>query len=156
MIAEADDARLELTDTPDGEAEAVIRDGLGAYNFEKAGYRDHRRLAILVRDRGTGEVIGGLLGGTSLGLLRIDTFFLPERLRKQGLGTRVIKAAEDEGRRRGCSRALLTTLEFQAPGFYQRHGWEVLAQLDGDPPAPTRFLMTKRLATQPHTPTPAG
>ena len=48
MIAEADDARLELTDTPDGEAEAVIRDGLGAYNFEKAGYRDHRRLAILV------------------------------------------------------------------------------------------------------------
>ena len=156
MIAEADDARLELTDTPDGEAEAVIRDGLGAYNFEKAGYRDHRRLAILVRDRGTGEVIGGLLGGTSLGLLRIDTFFLPERLRKQGLGTRVIKAAEDEGRRRGCSRALLTTLEFQAPGFYQRHGWEVLAQFDGDPPAPTRFLMTKRLATQPHTPTPAG
>jgi GNAT superfamily N-acetyltransferase len=156
MIPEADDARLELTDAPDAKAEAVVRDGLGAYNFEKAGYRDHRGLAIFVRDPATGEVIGGLLGGTSFGLLRIDTFFLPEHLRKQGLGSRVIKAAEDEGRRRGCSRALLTTLEFQAPGFYQRHGWEVLARLDADPPAPTRFLMTKRLVSQPDASTPAG
>lgn len=146
MTIEASDAQLELTDTPAAEAEAAIRDGLSAYNFEKAGYRDHRPLAILVRDPETGEVVGGLLGGTSFGLLRIDRFFLPEHLRKQGLGTRIIEAAEEEGRRRGCSRALLTTLEFQAPGFYQRQGWEVLAEVAGDPPAPARYLMTKRLA----------
>ena len=146
MTSQAGDAHIVVTDTPDTEAEAVIRDGLSAYNFEKAGYRDHRPLAILVCDRETGEVVGGLLGGTSFGLLRIDRFFLPESLRKQGLGTRIIKAAEEEGRRRGCGRALLTTLSFQAPGFYKLQGWEVLAELDGDPPAPTRFLMTKRLS----------
>lgn len=145
METEAPNAHLLLTEAPDAEAEAVIRDGLSAYNLEKAGYRDQRPLAILVRDPETGEIVGGLLGGTSFGLLRIDRFFLPESLRKQGLGTRIIKAAEDEGRRRGCSQALLTTLAFQAPGFYKRQGWEVLAQLDGDPPAPTRFLMTKPL-----------
>jgi GNAT superfamily N-acetyltransferase len=135
-----------LTDAPSAEDESVIRDGLSAYNFDKAGYRDQRPLAILVSDPDTGEVVGGLLGGTSFGLLRIDRFFLPESLRKQGLGTRIIKAAEDEGRRRGCSRALLTTLSFQAPGFYKRQGWEVLAELEGEPPAPSRFLMTKKLA----------
>ena len=149
MTTEAGEARIEVTDTPAAEAEAAIRDGLSNYNFEKAGYRDYRTLAILVRDPETGEVVGGLLGGTSFGLLRIDRFFLPEHLRKQGLGTRIIGEAEEEGRRRGCSRALLTTLEFQAPGFYKRQGWEVLAQLDGDPPAPTRFLMTKRLVSEP-------
>jgi GNAT superfamily N-acetyltransferase len=146
MVTHVDDARLVVTDSPAADAEAVIRDGLSDYNFSKAGYRDYRPLAILVSDPETGEVVGGLLGGTSFGLLRIDRFFLPESLRKQGLGSKIIKAAEEEGRQRGCSRALLTTLSFQAPGFYKRQGWEVLAELEGEPPAPSRFLMTKRLA----------
>ncbi len=146
MTPTTGEARFVVTDAPDPEEEAVIRDGLSAYNLEKAGYRDQRPLAILVSDPETGEVVGGLLGGTSFGLLRIDRFFLPENLRKHGLGSKIIKAAEEEGRRRACSRALLTTLSFQAPGFYKRHGWEVLAQLDGEPPAPTRYLMTKSLA----------
>jgi GNAT superfamily N-acetyltransferase len=145
MAAQVSDTHLVVTDQPDAEAEAVIRDGLNAYNFDKAGYRDYRRLAILARDPETGEVVGGLLGRTSYGLLYVERFFLPEALRKQGLGTRILKVAEDEGRRRGCNRALLTTLVFQAPGFYRRMGWEVLAQLDGRPPAPSRFLMTKVL-----------
>jgi GNAT superfamily N-acetyltransferase len=145
MAAHASDTHLVVTDQPGAEAEAVIRDGLSDYNFDKAGYRDYRPLAILARDPDTGEVVGGLLGRTSFGLLYVERFFLPEPLRKQGLGTRILKAAEEEGRRRGCSRALLTTLEFQAPGFYKRVGWEVLAQLDGRPPAPGRYLMTKAL-----------
>ena len=147
MAVQASDAHLVVTDEPGAEAEAVIRDGLSAYNFDKAGYRDYRPLAILARDPESSKVIGGLLGRTSFGLLYVERFFLPERLRKQGLGTRILKAAEEEGRRRGCSRALLTTLEFQAPGFYQRVGWEVLARIDGRPPAPSRFLMTKVLAS---------
>ena len=145
MPAPTGDAPFTVTDMPGERAEAAIRDGLSAYNFEKAGYRDQRPLAVLVTDPDTGEVVGGLLGGTSFGLLRIDRFFLPESLRQQGLGTRVLNAAEEEGKRRGCTRALLTTLSFQAPGFYKRQGWEVLAELEGFPPAPTRFLMTKKL-----------
>ena len=86
--------------------------------------------------------------GTSFGLLYVDRFFLPEGLRKQGLGTRIIKAAEEEGARRGCSRAILSTLSFQAPGFYERQGWQVLGRIDCDPPGHTRFMMTKKLVRQ--------
>jgi GNAT superfamily N-acetyltransferase len=143
---QAAETPLVVTDAPAAEAEALIRDGLSAYNSEKAGYRDQRSLAVLVSDPATGEIVGGLYGNTSYGLLRIDRFFLPETLRKQGLGTRVLRAAEEEGRRRGCSRALLSTLSFQAPGFYERQGWQVLARVDCDPPGHTRFMMTKRLA----------
>ena len=140
------DATLTVTDAPGAKAEAAIRDGLSDYNFDKAGYRDHRPLAILVSDPQTGEVVGGLIGRTSFGLLYVDRFFLPESLRKQGLGTRIIAAAEAEGRRRGCSRAVLSTLSFQAPGFYQRQGWDVLGKIECEPPGHTRFLMTKSLA----------
>jgi GNAT superfamily N-acetyltransferase len=145
MPAQGVDATLTVTETPGESAEATIRDGLSAYNFDKAGYRDQRPLAVLVSDPATGEVIGGLLGRTSFGLLYIDRFFLPEHLRKQGLGSRIIKAAEEEGARRGCSRAILSTLSFQAPGFYERQGWQVLGRIDCDPPGHTRFMMTKRL-----------
>src|SRR6266481_7346321 len=88
---------LGLTDTPGAEAEAVIRDGLGSYNFAQAGYRDQRPLAVLVTDPENGEVIGGLIGRTSMGLLFIDRFFLPESRRKRGLGSGLIKMAEKEG-----------------------------------------------------------
>jgi len=145
MPATGIDAKLTVTDEPGAQAEAAIRDGLSAYNFDKAGYRDHRPLAILVHDPDTGEVVGGLLGRTSFGLLYVDRFFLPESLRRQGLGSRIIAAAEEEAIRRGCSRAVLTTLSFQAPGFYQRQGWQVLGRIDCDPPGHTRFLMTKTL-----------
>lgn len=145
MDLAAENARLVVTDMPSAADEAVVRDGLSAYNFEKAGYRDQRPLAILVADPDSGTIVGGLIGRTSFGLLYVDRFFLPETLRRQGLGSRVIKAAEEEGLRRGCSRAILTTLAFQAPGFYKRQGWEELGRIECEPPGHTRFLMTKNL-----------
>ena len=136
---------LVVTDTPEAADEAVVRDGLSAYNLSKAGYRDQKPLAVFVTDPDTGEVVGGIIGRTSYGLLYIDRFFLPEGLRRQGLGSQVLKAAEEEAARRGCTRAILSTLSFQAPGFYQRQGWQVLGRIDCDPPGHTRFTMTKRL-----------
>lgn len=137
---------LVLTDAPDEKAEAVIRKGLVAYSAVKAGYRDARPLAIVLRAAGSDEPIGGLVGRTSMGLLFVDRFFLPERLRRQGLGGRILAMAEAEAVRRGCGRAVLFTVHFQAPDFYKRQGWEVLGRLDCEPPGHTRFVMTKKLA----------
>jgi GNAT superfamily N-acetyltransferase len=80
-----------------------------------------------------------------MGQLRVDRFFLPENLRRDRLGSRLLKMAEDEGRRRGCTRMTLTTMEIQAPGFYLKQGYEMAATLDCDPPGITRYLMTKKL-----------
>ncbi|TMJ55142.1 MAG: GNAT family N-acetyltransferase [Alphaproteobacteria bacterium] len=54
-------------------------------------------------------------------------------------------AAEEEGRRRGCTRIALTTLSVEAPGFYQKQGYDVAATIDCDPPGLTRYYMTKKL-----------
>jgi len=139
--------RLILTDAPDDRAQAIIRAGLSDYNLEQAGYRDARALAVLVSDPDTQEVIGGLLGRTSMGLLFIDLFFVPESLRGHGVGSRVIRAAEDEAVRRGCSRAVLFTVTFQAPGFYERQGYQALGRIECDPPGHTRICMTKKLGS---------
>jgi GNAT superfamily N-acetyltransferase len=144
-VANRAETMITLTDAPDDDERAVITDGLRAYNEAQAGAWDGRPLAILARDPETKKVVGGLLGRTSLGLLRVDTFFLPEVSRRNRLGSRILAMAEEEGRRRGCTRALLSTLHFQAPGFYLKQGWEVAARIDCEPPGHTRFLMTKKL-----------
>jgi GNAT superfamily N-acetyltransferase len=134
-----------VTDALDDGARAVIADGLSGYNYARVGYREHRPLAVVVPDPDTGETIGGLFGRTSFGLLLVERFFLPENFRGNGLGSRVIAQAEEEARRRGCTRAALFTLTFQAPGFYLKHGYDIAARLDCDPPGATRMLKTKEL-----------
>ena len=136
---------MVLTDAPDDADLKVIQEGLRAYNTEKAGYDDYKPLAVFVTDPATGRVLGGLYGGSYLGQLRVDRFFLPEGLRRDRIGSRLLKMAEDEGRRRGCSRLSLNTLEIQAPGFYQKQGYTMAAKLDCAPPGITRYLMTKKL-----------
>jgi GNAT superfamily N-acetyltransferase len=136
---------IVVTDAPDAADTAVIADGLRDYNTSQAGYDDYRPLAVFVTNPASGKVLGGLYGGSYMGQLRVDRFFLPEGLRRDRLGSRVLAMAEEEGRRRGCTRVTLNTMEIQAPGFYQKQGYTIAAKLDCDPPGITRYLMTKKL-----------
>jgi GNAT superfamily N-acetyltransferase len=140
---------IAVTDALDPADVAVITDGLGAYNESQTGYRDFRPLAVFVRDPATGKVLGGLYGRTSFGLVYVDRFFLPEGLRRDRIGSRVLAMAEEEGMRRGCTRIALTTLSVQAPGFYLKQGYDAAATIDCDPPGLTRYYMTKRLIPKP-------
>ncbi|MDR3538539.1 MAG: GNAT family N-acetyltransferase [Acetobacteraceae bacterium] len=136
---------LELTDAPGAADEAVIEDGLAAFNEAAAGYRDSRPLAVLARDPATGQTIGGLSGRTSFGLLFVDLVFLPDTLRGQGVGSQALAMMEAEAIRRGCKAGFLLTITFQAPEFYARHGWEEFGRIACDPPGTARVFMRKTL-----------
>lgn len=134
---------VTVTEAPSPEARAVVSDGLDAYNRQQAGYWDGRPLAVLVADPATGAVLGGLTGRTSLGLLFIDLVHLPDRLRGQGLGARILREAEEEARRRGCQSGVLFTISFQAPDFYTRQGWQEFGRIPCDPPGTARVFFRK-------------
>ncbi len=104
---EIDRPEIVLTDTAEPEELAVIADGLRAYNTEKAGYNDYKRLAIFVKDPETGKIVGGIYGGSYLGQLSIERVYLPEGLRRYRLGSRLIAMAEAEARRRCYARITL-------------------------------------------------
>jgi GNAT superfamily N-acetyltransferase len=135
---------IEVTDTKDPHVESVIGSGLRRYNVDKSGIDDSRSLNVVVRDPASGDVIGGITGRTSMGLLFIDLFYLPQDARGAGLGTRVIRAAEDEARRRGCVSSFLITVNIQAPGFYERNGYTRMGAVDCAPGI-QRVMFTKRL-----------
>ena len=140
------EAKLVLTDAPDSESRRIIDDGLSGHNVEQAGYWDTRPLAVLVQDPASGRTLGGLIGRTSLGLLFVDLVFLPAELRGRDIGSRILRMAEEEGLRRGCQAAVLYTISFQAPGFYERHGWREFGRIACDPPGTARVFMTKALS----------
>ncbi|WP_395672673.1 GNAT family N-acetyltransferase [Inquilinus sp.] len=139
------DPEIELTETADERLEALINDGLNAFNDDVTGYSDRRPLSVVVRDPESGEILGGAKGRTSLGVLFVELFWLPQRLRGSGLGSRILRMMEEEGRRRGCRAGILFTISFQAPDFYRRHGWRVFGEVPCEPPGTARVFMTKEL-----------
>ena len=135
---------ISLTDTPDTAFESILEDGLKRYNEARTGRTDWRALAVTVRDPQTGGIVGGLSGRTSLGLFFLDLFYLPEGQRGTGIGSSVMRMAEQEAVRRGCQMATLITINFQAPEFYARHGWEEFGRIQSAPDV-TRIFMRKTL-----------
>jgi GNAT superfamily N-acetyltransferase len=85
-----------------------------------------RRLAVLVRDA-SGKVQGGAWAVSYYDWLFIDLLYLPPDVRKQGWGSRIMRAIEREAVRRGCVGVWVDTMTFQAPLFYPRFGYEAFA-----------------------------
>jgi len=122
----------------------AILDGLVEFNRAVVGYDDYTPLNLIVRDE-AGVVVGGLIADTYWTWIAINIFWLRDDLRGRGLGSRLMKMAEAEAKRRGCKNAHLDTLDFQALGFYKKHGYVVFGQIDGLPPGHTRYYLRKSL-----------
>ena len=110
--------KLTLTDAPTPAMRSAIVDPLVRFNEAQIGQpQGYRPLVILISDPVTETIFGGLWSATANAHLHIDLLFVPEELRRTGLGRRLIKDAEDEAVRRGCRGVWLDTYSFQARGF---------------------------------------
>lgn len=133
---------IEAEPTPD-DMHVVIQ-GLMAYNAAHADGDTPRYFLATVRGQ-DGHVMGGLMGATYLGWAHVNAVWMPDALRGQGIGTRLMALAEQVARERGCPRVFLETLSFQALPFYEKLGYRVASRIDGFPPGGTRYALTKIL-----------
>jgi GNAT superfamily N-acetyltransferase len=145
MNSTVEEISFEICENADAEQLLPIEEGLNDFNDLMTGISDRKPLSVLLKSTKTGEVLGGMQGRSSLGLLFIDLFYLPPELRRMGLGTDILNRFEDEGRRRGCTAAFLYTISFQAPDFYKKHGWEEFGRIDCAPEGTSRIFMKKFL-----------
>ncbi|WP_028804900.1 GNAT family N-acetyltransferase [Streptomyces sp. 142MFCol3.1] len=94
-----------------------------------------------------GALAGGLVGHTWATWLHVTYLWVDDRHRGAGLGSRLLAKAERlAGEERGCRAARLETWDFQAPGFYRRHGYDVVCVIPDYPPGVTEYTLTKQLA----------
>ncbi|WP_320779429.1 GNAT family N-acetyltransferase [Streptomyces sp. CRN 30] len=94
-----------------------------------------------------GELAGGLVGHTWAAWLHVTYLWVDGRHRGRGLGSRLLTEAEDiAARARGCRAGRVETWDFQAPGFYRRHGYEVVCVIPDYPPGITEYTLIKQLS----------
>jgi GNAT superfamily N-acetyltransferase len=119
-----------------GEGDSALSERLTselvAFNTAATGAADRDSFSVRVTDE-VGELVGGLAAWTWGGLCGIELLWVREDSRKDGWGSRILRAAEAEARRRGCDRVAVSSFTFQAPGFYERHGYAETGRTLGIP-----------------------
>jgi len=133
-----------LMDEPPCEANIMtLIQNVVSYNETRVEKSNYQKLAFYMRDE-QDEMVGGLYGETYWGWLFISHLWVAEALRGQGYGVELMRRAESEAVKRGCRHAFVDTTDFQAPGFYQKLGYQVFGALVDFPEGHTRYFLQKR------------
>ena len=67
--------------------------------------------------------------------------------RRRGLGTEMMKIAEKEAVVRRCCYSFVDTMDYQAPGFYERIGYTIAGRIDDwDSHGHAKLFFTKLIA----------
>lgn len=122
----------------------VVSSGLREFNHSFLGQYCNEPIAVDVCGE-DGEILGGAVGTLQLGWLFIDILWIPESLRSEGIGARVLAALELEAIQRGAGRAILDTMSFQAERFYIERGYVECGRVVNFASSYDRVFMTKNL-----------
>lgn len=118
-----DDAGITLRVGDDPRTEAFLAERINEFNANATGYFDAESFSAIRRDD-AGAIVGGICGYTWGGCCFVSYLWVDAPRRKGGLGRLLLQSAEAHARSRGCAVMLVATHSFQAPGFYQRMGYE--------------------------------
>ena len=130
---------------PSDHAIHALRHELITYNIATAAIDTSRDVAVWLRDA-HGRLLGGVVGTIWGQCVEIPYLWVHPGLRGQGYGRQLLQTLEQEARAQQCHAAILETYSFQAPGFYQRLGYEVFGVIDGYPQGYQKVFLKKRLA----------
>ena len=100
-----------------GPGKRAVLSGLRAFNAKAVGRIDHVPLSITLRDKR--GIVGGVIGDTHLGWLFVQWFWIDEKYRGKGFGTRLLTTAEEEARKRGAKNVYLDTWQLSGAGLLQ-------------------------------------
>ena len=122
---------------------ALVQEGLRAFNAQHVPPAVARPLHVIAK--AGGEVLGGLIGVSLWNWFFIRDLWVTDSHRRTGVGSKIIKIAEQAAKERGCEFAHLDTFSFQARGFYEKNGYHVFGTLPNYPRGSDRFYLMKQL-----------
>jgi GNAT superfamily N-acetyltransferase len=138
--------QVKLETEPALEDVRFLGDRLYDYNVEHTGRDDGQWLALFSRDE-KDQIVAGLHAWTWSGWLKINYLWVSAQERGRGRGRQMLLVAEAEARNRGCSRATVNTYSFQAPGFYRKLGYRIVATVEGLPEGHRQYTLLKDLSS---------
>jgi ribosomal protein S18 acetylase RimI-like enzyme len=120
----------------------AIEDRLYEHNRAATGRDDGEGLGFVIEDE-TGRMLGAAAGYTWAGISEIRQMWVDPAFRGRGYGRALLDAMVAEARRRGVSRIWVSSYDFQAPGLYERAGFQRVAELEGWPEGYLNVILCK-------------
>ena len=136
--------KFEITSEIKNQDQEAIYKGLLKYNLQRIEDKSAKDLGVYARET-EGNIVAGLIGTTHGNWLLVKYLWVSESLRGKNMGSEILKQAESTARERGCRFAFLDTFSFQAPLFYQKHGYQEVFALEEYPLTGKRYYFTKNL-----------
>ena len=115
-----------------------------SYNRSIRETAESEPLNLYIEDE-QGQLLAGLVAETFGNWLEIEYLFVKEDLRGQGIGSQLLQQAESEAKKRNCRYVFVNTYQFQAPAFYQKHGYQEVFTLKDYPYTGQRHYYQKDL-----------
>ncbi len=87
---------------------------------------------VLEVENENGEIIGGCIAEAyeyHWSRMFLNTLWVDERWRRQGIGSMILREVERIAREKGCRVVTLGTASFMARPFYEKHGYQVFTTL---------------------------
>ncbi len=102
---------------------------LREFNYGIVGkYPEGQNVYLNAKDQ-RGNLLGGFRGEIYFHWLSVYTLFVEESERRKGLGSRLLAEGEARAKEKGARHSRLETFEWQALGFYLKHGYRELANM---------------------------
>ena len=122
----------------------AIEDRLYNDNRRATGHGDGRGLGFVIRDE-AGRTIGVAAGYSWAGASELKQMWIDEAYRGRGYARALLDAFVEEAARRGVRRVWVASYDFQAPGMYEKTGFERVAELAGWPEGYSNIILCKTL-----------
>jgi GNAT superfamily N-acetyltransferase len=103
---------------------------LREFNYRFVGEYPEVQYVRLNARNSEGQVVGGVRAMVAMHWLRLEVLWVHDDMRRQGIGSQLLKEAERIARELGATNAALETFEWQAPEFYAKHGYAEFARMD--------------------------
>ena len=128
---------------PASEDRRALVDALLDFNRRVTGIAEDEFSAFL--HDGHEALVAGIYGWVFGGTGEVALLWVREDKRGEGLGSRLLRAAEDHARAAGCAQMVIRTHSFQAPEFYRGHGYVEAGAVNDYPRGHRFYLLVKPL-----------
>lgn len=135
---------IEIREGNNPELQSFLGDRLYEFNSSTTGISDGRLFNASISND-DGEIVAGVHGHTWGDTCEISRLWVDESMRGRGIGTDLVRAVEEEAKRRGCRQVVLSTHSFQAPIFYEGLGYERLGTIPNYPRGFEQYIYVKSL-----------
>ena len=113
---------IEVVENPEPQLIDFLDQQIAAFNQANREPAKRKALAVQITNDNH-EVVAGAGGCTFGHWLLLDTLWVSDKLRTQGVGSKILAQMELAAKNRGCDQCLLNTLDIQAMPFYKKHGY---------------------------------